>query len=75
MKHRIGDRLLRFWAEDRGLSIFLVLLAAVVFILPVFSRLGAGLLLETSRLGAAVRRTDLPSAAGCATPLLAAIAQ
>lgn len=32
--------MLRFWAEDRGLSIFLVLLAAVVFVLPVFGRPG-----------------------------------
>jgi voltage-gated potassium channel Kch len=40
MKHRIGDALLRFWAADRGLSLFLVLLIAVVFVLPVFNRLG-----------------------------------
>ena len=40
MKHRIGDGLLRFWAADRGLSLFLALLIAVVFVLPVFSRLG-----------------------------------
>jgi len=32
--------LLRFWAADRGLSLFLALLIAVVFVLPVFSRLG-----------------------------------
>jgi hypothetical protein len=40
MKHRIGDGLLRFWAADRGLSLFLALLVAVVFVLPVFGRLG-----------------------------------
>jgi Ion channel len=40
MKHRTGDALLRFWAADRGLSLFLVLLIAVVFVLPVFNRLG-----------------------------------
>jgi voltage-gated potassium channel Kch len=40
LKHRIGDGLLRFWAADRGLSLFLALLIAVVFVLPVFSRLG-----------------------------------
>jgi len=40
MKHRIGDGLLRFWAADRGLSLFLALLIAVVFVLPVFGRLG-----------------------------------
>lgn len=32
--------MLRFWAADRGLSLFLVLLIAVVFVLPVFNRLG-----------------------------------
>ena len=40
MKNRIGEGLLRFWAADRGLSLFLFLLIAVVFVLPVFSRLG-----------------------------------
>jgi hypothetical protein len=40
MKHRLGDRLLRFWATDRGLSLFLALLIAVVFVLPVFGRTG-----------------------------------
>ena len=30
----------RFWAADRGLSLFLALLVAVVFVLPVFGRLG-----------------------------------
>lgn len=32
--------MLRFWAADRGLSLFLALLVAVVFVLPVFGRLG-----------------------------------
>ena len=40
MKYRIGDRLLRFWAADHGLSLFLFLLIAVVFVLPVFGRSG-----------------------------------
>jgi len=40
MKHRIGDGLLRFWAADHGLSLFLALLVAVVFVLPVFGRPG-----------------------------------
>ncbi|MBS1246142.1 MAG: Ion transport 2 domain protein [Proteobacteria bacterium] len=40
MKHRIGDSLLQFWAADRGLSLFLALLVAVVFVLPVFGRAG-----------------------------------
>ena len=32
--------MLRFWAADRGLSLFLALLVAVVFVLPVFGRPG-----------------------------------
>ncbi len=32
--------MLRFWAADRGLSLFLALLIAVVFVLPVFGRQG-----------------------------------
>jgi hypothetical protein len=40
MKHRVGAGLTRFWAADRGLSLFLALLVAVVFVLPVFGRLG-----------------------------------
>jgi len=40
MKYRIGDNFLRFWAEDHGLSLLLLLLVAVVFVLPMFSRHG-----------------------------------
>jgi 4-amino-4-deoxy-L-arabinose transferase-like glycosyltransferase len=40
MKHRVGDELRRFWVEDHGLSLLLVLLVAVVFVLPVFGHHG-----------------------------------
>lgn len=40
MRRRIGDGLLRFWAADRGLSLFLALLIAVVLVLPAFGRPG-----------------------------------
>jgi hypothetical protein len=40
MRRRIGDGLLYFWAADRGLSLFLALLIAVVLVLPAFGRPG-----------------------------------
>lgn len=35
MRNRIWEGMLRFWRADRGLSIILVLLVAIVFVLPV----------------------------------------
>jgi len=40
MKHRIVDGFLRFWAADRGLSLFLALLITIVLVLPAFGRPG-----------------------------------
>ena len=34
--------LMRFWADDRGLSVFSVLLIVVVFVLPPLLRPGSG---------------------------------
>ena len=38
MKSRTWKALLRFWAADRGLSIFLGLLILIIFVLPACSR-------------------------------------
>src|SRR4030095_12441022 len=37
MKSRTWKALLRFWAADRGLSIFLGLLILIIFVLPAFA--------------------------------------
>jgi hypothetical protein len=40
MRHPAWEALQRFWATDRGLSVFVVILVVVTFVLPTFGRLG-----------------------------------
>jgi hypothetical protein len=48
MSNRVWESLLRFWASDRGLSIFLGLLVIVIFVLPAFGRTGLRIPLATN---------------------------